>query len=326
MSAKTLLKTKVEHKNILVECFSSMQSRDGEPLREKTISNYVQKINKICFLCTGKPFDGCFKFLDKPQVVCQTLEKSGLKSLKDYITPAVRLLRSKGWIDEQLKPYLEYMKDFKEKEYSVRKDNVATKSEIENYTPLDVIQAKIKGFNPSTSDELLYKTILSLYFMGDSTSLVPRNNLQDFKLCNASKKPKSLNDSFNYFTIQNGVPKSVIMNRYKTQNLYGRQKFELSPFQSEILTSYLKSSERQLGDFAFQKNSREMTDQEMSELLKRASLCILDKSMNVDLARKINALAYAMEGLHTINQDETQARRFLHSTAQQREYVKVNLA
>lgn len=324
MSAKTLLKTKVEHKTALFDCFNSLQSRDGEPLREKTILNYVQKINKLCFICTDKPFDGCFKFLDNPIHVCHALEKSGLKSLKDYITPAIRLLRSIGWSDEKLKPYLEYMKDFKEKEYSVRKDNVASKSEIENYTPLEVIQSKIKAFNPSTSDELLYKTVLSLYFMGDEQSLVPRNNLQDFKLCNSSKKSKDLNENFNYFTLLKGTPKSIIMNRYKTQHLYGRQKFELSHFQAEILSCYFTSANRQLGDFAFQKNSREMTDQEMSELIKRASLCILGKSMNVDLARKINALSYALGGLHTINQDEQQARKFLHSISQQREYVKVN--
>ena len=113
------------------------------------------------------------------------------------------------------------------------------------------------------------------------------------------------------------------MNRYKSQATYGRQKFSLSPFQQDVLKAYLHQFGKKAGDFAFSLEQGEpYSYNQFGEVLKKATSELLGKPMNVDLIRKIIATDYWKDGLHSISDDERQARRFQHSVGQNREYVK----
>lgn len=310
----------------LKNTFTRLKTKGEKELRPTTIENYVQKINRLAVLMTGKGYDGDNSFLMNPERLADALDKADLKSKKDYITPVVRLLRHLGVSADNVEMYQKRMKSFKETEYTSRKQNKATKTEIENALPLPEVEDLIKKFKPKTNADLLYKAIVSMYFMGDKDSLVPRNNLPDFKLVSSTKKVKDMNPEFNYFVVKDGSPLGVIMNRYKSQATYGRQKFTLSPFQQDVLTEYFKHFGKKPGDFAFsQEQGEPYTYAQFSEILRKATEQVLGKPMNVDLIRKIIATDYWKDGLHSIADDERQARRFLHSVAQNREYVKREL-
>ena len=310
----------------LKNTFTHLKTKGEKELRPSTIENYVQKINRLAVLMTGKGYDGDNSFLMNPERLADALDKADLKSKKDYITPVVRLLRHLGVSADNVEMYQKRMKAFKETEYNKRKENKATKSEIENSLPLPEVQDKIKKFKPKTNTDLLYKAIVSMYFMGEKDSLVPRNNLPDFKLVSSTKKVKDMNPEFNYFVVKDGVPIGVIMNRYKSQATYGRQKFTLSPFQQDVLSLYFQQFGRKAGDFAFSlEQGVPYSYVQFAELLKKATSEVLGKPMNVDLIRKIIATDYWKDGLHSIADDERQARRFLHSVSQNREYVKREL-
>jgi len=307
----------------LKNTFTNLKTKGEKELRPTTIDNYVQKINRLAVLMTGKGYSGDNSFLMNPEKLADALDKADLKSKKDYITPVVRLLRHLGVSADNVEMYQKRMKSFKESEYNKRKENRATKAEIQNSLPLDEIVNLITDYKPKTHTDLLYKAIVSMYFMGDKDSLVPRNNLPDFKLVSSTKKVKDMNPEFNYFVVKDGVPLGVIMNRYKSQATYGRQKFTLSPFQQEVMNQYFHQFAKKPGEFAFSLENNEMISyNQFSDLLKKATTAILGKPMNVDLIRKIIATDYWKDGLHSIADDERQARRFLHSVAQNREYVK----
>lgn len=310
----------------LKNTFTRLKTKGEQELRPTTIENYVQKINRLAVLMTGKGYDGDNSFLMNPERLADALDKADLKSKKDYITPVVRLLRHLGVSADNVEMYQKRMKSFKESEYSLRKENRATKSEIQNAMPLPEVEDLIKKFKPKTNADLLYKAIVSIYFMGDKDSLVPRNNLPDFKLVSSNRKVKDMNPEFNYFVVRDGTPIGVIMNRYKSQATYGRQKFSLSPFQQDVLKQYFHTFGKKAGEFAFsQEQGEPFSYPQFSDVLRKATTEVLGKPMNVDLIRKIIATDYWKDGLHSISEDERQARRFLHSVAQNREYVKREL-
>ena len=307
----------------LKNTFNTLKTKGEKELRPTTIDNYIQKINRLAVLMTGKGYDGDNSFLMNPEKLADSLDKADLKSKKDYITPVVRLLRHLGVSADNVEMYQKRMKAFKESEYDKRKENKASKSELENAIPLPEIWDMIKEYKPKNHAQLLYKAIVSMYFMGDKDSLVPRNNLPDFKLVSSTKKVKDMNPEFNYFVMRDGTPIGVIMNRYKSQATYGRQKFSLSPFQQDVLKAYLHQFGKKAGDFAFSLEQGEpYSYNQFGEVLKKATSEVLGKPMNVDLIRKIIATDYWKDGLHSIADDERQARRFLHHTSTNREYVK----
>ena len=307
----------------LKNTFNTLKTKGEKELRPTTIDNYIQKINRLAVLMTGKGYDGDNSFLMNPEKLADSLDKADLKSKKDYITPVVRLLRHLGVSADNVEMYQKRMKAFKESEYDKRKENKASKSELENAIPLPEIWDMIKEYKPKNHAQLLYKAIVSMYFMGGKDSLVPRNNLPDFKLVSSTKKVKDMNPEFNYFVMRDGTPIGVIMNRYKSQATYGRQKFSLSPFQQDVLKQYFHTFGKKAGDFAFSLEQGEpYSYNQFGEVLKKATSELLGKPMNVDLIRKIIATDYWKDGLHSISDDERQARRFQHSVGQNREYVK----
>ena len=310
----------------LKNTFMHLKTKGEKELRPSTIENYVQKINRLAVLMTNKGYDGDNSFLMNPEKLADALDKADLKSKKDYITPVVRLLKHLGVSDDNVEMYQKRMKAFKETEYNKRKENRATESEIENAMPLSEIVDLIEKFKPKMDTQLFYKAIVTMYFMGGQDSLVPRNNLPDFKLVSSTKKVKDMNPEFNYFIVKDNFPLGVIMNRYKSQAAYGRQKFTLTEFQQSVLKKYFDHFGKKPGDFAFSQEQGEPYNyNQFSDVLKKATSEILGKPMNVDLIRKIIATDYWKDGLHSIAEDERQARRFLHSVAQNREYVKREL-
>ena len=326
---------KMIHNNLdaldeLRKTFSKLSTKGELPLRPATIDNYTQKINRLNILMTGKAYDGIenIEWAKKPDELVDTLEKSDLKSKKDYITPIIRLLQHLQVpnFDKIKEAYQKKMKSFKEHEYSGRKDNLSSENEKANFIPLKEIQRKIDEYKPKDDMEIIYKLIVSLYFMGDDGTVVPRNNLPDMKFVSSKKKINEMNPEFNYFVIdKEGNPIGVIMNRYKTQSTYGRQKFTFSKAQKEILKQYIRAYGKKTGDFVFvDKNNQPFSYSNFNDLLLQSMEKVLGKRINIDLIRKIIITDYYSKGLHSINEDENFHRRFLHSTNVGREYIKTD--
>jgi hypothetical protein len=311
----------------LKETFTKFSTRSEKPLRPTTIENYVQKINRIAILMTGQGYNGDNTFLQDASKVGRAISESDLKSKKDYVTPISRLLRHLNVPSGTIEEYQKTMKTFKEEEYKGRRDNQATDKELGNYIPLDEIKAKIEEYKPNDDMQLIYKLIASMYFMGDSESLVPRNNLPDFKLVSSKKKPKELNKEFNFLVMKGDEPIGIVMNRYKTQSTYGQQKFVLSPFQKRMLTEYIKLYGKKPGDFLFtDKNDNPFSYSNFNDLILQSMKAVLSRPINIDLIRKILITDYYKNGLHSINENEAFHRRFLHSANVGAEYVKTNFS
>ena len=306
----------------LIDLFKSMNSRSGIPLRDLSIKSYVQKINALSKLCFDRKFEeGDLKyFLENQEKVIEKIKTSDLKSKKDYITPVVKLL----FLIYNVKDlkYQDAMASFKTDEMALRKQNVASKSEVERSLPLEVIMERLQDFKCETPKDYMYKAIVSLYF-GDDKTCVFRNDLPLMKLANSRKKVNSLNPEFNYITMRENHPIGVLMCRYKTQNTFGKAKFPLCPSQQTDLLEYFKNYNKECGDYAFTvERDIPYTKQRFLEVVMKATLRVLQTPLNVDLIRKIIATHYYQTPLRTMAQDESNASRFLHSVTTNREYCK----
>lgn len=311
----------------LREMFSKLTTKSDKPLRPASIENYVQKINRLAVLMTGKPYSGENKFLENADKVAESIAESDLKSKKDYVTPVIRLLKHLGVTANDIETYQKKMKVFKDNEYQGRRDNKAGTKEKQNYIPLDEIRKKVEEYKPKDDMELIYKLIVSMYFMGDSDSLVPRNNLPDFKLVSSKKKVKEMNPEWNFLVVKDDEPIGIVMNRYKTQTTYGTQKFVPSPFQKSMLKQYIKLYGKKPGDFLFtDKNDKPFSYGNFNDLLLQSMKAVLGKPINIDLIRKILITDWYKQGVHSINENEAFHRRFLHSASVGQEYVKTDFS
>ena len=322
----TIIHNHLDALDKLKDIFTKLSTKSEKPLRPTTVDNYIQKINRIAILMTGQGYNGDTTFLNDPAKVSEAINNSTLKSKKDYLTPITRLLKHLDVPASVVEAYQKKMKTFKEEEYSTRKDNLASSNELDNYVSIEDIRKRFDEYKPKDDMELIYKLIVSLYFMGDKESLVPRNNLPDMKLVSSTKKVKDMNPEWNYIVIdKDGNPMGIIMNRYKTQHTYGRQKFLFSQVQKHLMKQYLKAYGKKAGDWLFvDKAGNPFKYSNFNDLILTSMDKVLGKPINIDLVRKILITDYYRKGLHSINEDEAFHHRFLHSVSVGKEYTKVN--
>ena len=315
----------------LKKIFINMTSKNGAKLKPLTINNYLKKLEKMNIMMTGRMYDGNDKWMMEPEKVIKKLKDSGLKSLKDYISPIVRYLKHKEADEAIIKKYNEVMTDLKDKEDHIRKDNKATEKEKANAMQLEEIAAKIKKYDVLTNgkvDEkkLLYKVITCLYFCNE---LIARNNYYTMKIANANKRNKDLNPNYNYLLVDGTTPKSFVMLNYKTSGTYGLQKFQITNKElRDILKLYLEYNEKKPGDVLFTNSQgAEYRPSTFLDLIGKSTLEVLGRRMNVDLIRKIHITSFYMSnnGLHSENEIEAFAKRLLHNKDKSVEYKKIDL-
>jgi hypothetical protein len=312
----------------LRKIFQNMPSKAGEPLKPLTINNYIKKFNKVNEIMTGHEFDGDLSWISQPERVLSKLRESGLKSLKDYISPIVRLLRLKNGNEDIIKRYNDEMTDFKSKEDHVRKENKASEKEKTNAMELADIYDKIKNYKIDIEKpdikKITYKLIVCLYFCND---LIARNDYYKMKIASSNKKNKDLNEKYNYLFVDGNNPKSIVMVNYKTSGTYGIQKYPITnPELKHVLTLYLNITNKKAGDFLFTTNDNlEYRPTTFNDLILRSMKEVLGKPINIDLIRKIHITTFYRDGLHSENEIESFSRRLLHSKEKGTEYKKVDL-
>lgn len=318
-------KNNIDALESLKKTFEVLESRHGKPLSPVTIKNYVAKINKLSCLVLDHAFDGDLKWLNSPDKVIAVLQKSNATGLKDFISPIVRLLKTKNELDPQiLEAYQKAMTSFKNDEYGLRKKNKSSDKEIERSISLPDIIEKINKYQPKTKIELTYLLVCKLYFQG---SVVFRNDLSCMKLVSNSKKLKDMNSSHNYITIDKaGVPVSVILKNYKSSATYGTQKFPITNELKGCLAEYLKMTGKQAGDFLFSKSETVPYNKDtVRALLEKSTEAVLGKALNINLIRKIQITDFLRHGPHSIEASEIDAKRYLHSVNQHSEYLGLGL-
>jgi len=72
--------------------FSKITSRTNEPLKQKTISTYIQRIKTINKLITGTEYNGNIEWINDADNVISKLGLSAFLSKKDYVTPLIHIL------------------------------------------------------------------------------------------------------------------------------------------------------------------------------------------------------------------------------------------
>ncbi len=311
---------------ILYNIFKNMTTKQDKPIRDITVKNYVDKLDRVCVLTTGHHFENPedFEFLNNHDSVKEALLKSKITNLKDMITPIVRLLKHLNISQELISKYNEDMKEFKDIEYDKRAKNLSSDQDKDNIFDLEEAKMKIVQFKPINGIQELYKVILSIYLCRDVDSMVPRNDLSIIKLVSSTKRIRDLNQNYNYLQIKEGIPSSFIMLNYKTCGVYGPLKFNVSSAQKEILFKFIKS--KQNGDFLFTLDNRELDKEKMAELIKQAGKSILNvPNLTIDRIRRTIATNFWKDGLHNFESEQLNSRNFMHSTKINREYVRRDL-
>ena len=330
---KVCLESDPEQMAKLREVFEKdIKNKSSQALRPITINNYLQKINKLSLLITGKCFQGDLSFLLDPNNVLKKLESSGLKSLKDYATPIVKLLKHYNHKNDIIEQYQKGMAKFKQDEDKLRSENIASDKQVDNAMPLDEIMQKIKDFQPKTAEDLFYKLIMQFYF--SKTGLIPRNNLPFIKIASDKKKTNELNKEYNYLIVDKDMnPKKIVMQRFKNDTKYiakmngARPTFPVDNELAKILKEYLFANDKHTGDLLFTMNSTQepYKPSNFLNVIGNASERIIGKRLTVDLIRSIWITSHFSSGLKSIRENEDLAKRMLNSTAVQQEYIKKNL-
>jgi hypothetical protein len=308
----------------LKEQFKAMGSKHGQPLSQISVSNYTSKLNKLATIVLGHGWNGKVDWLQNPAKVISALEKSDIKSKKDFISPVVKILKdipsTKSDIIEQ---YQKAMASFKDGEQADRNKNKSTKKEKENFMSYPEVLEKIQSFNPTDDMSLIYKLICAMYYQN---TLVPRNDLPNMKFVNSSKKAKDLNPEFNYITLKGGIPQDIIMQHYKSRNTYGKQKFEITEPVRKLLIAYMDLYKKKPGDFLFvMRDGQPFKKSNFLNLIGNATEAVIGKRQNVDLIRKIQITHYYSTHVKSIEEDIQDARRYLHGTSMHKEYLKTDL-
>jgi hypothetical protein len=73
----------------------------------------------------------------------------------------------------------------------------------------------------------------------------------DFQLKIVDKITDTKDKQFNYIVMYAGKPSKVIMNNYKTKNLYGTIQVNVSKATSKLLRNYVKNNNLNMGDYLF---------------------------------------------------------------------------
>lgn len=316
----------------LRQIFSKMKSKTGNPLSKITINGYVAKINKLSILMLGHGWNGDMKFLLKTDLIIKKIDDSEMKSKKDYLSPVIKLLQYYGENDKSIKTVNDKMANYKQHEDNNRNDNIATHKEKNNALTLKEINEKLNNYSITQNDNinkthLLNKLIVSLYF---DNELIARNNYWNMKIASISKKNKDFNNNYNYLILdRNRKPIQFVMLNYKTDNKYGIQKFNITNKRLiDLLTEYINTFNKAPGEFLFtDNNGNEYTANSFNKVLLNSMYNVLNKSLNIDLIRKIHITEFMRgnSGLVSENEKRDFARRFLHSPDKQKEYVKIDL-
>jgi len=319
------------HKDTLTaleKLFSSMESKSGKPLSKLTISTYIAKIQRLYATCTGKVLDvnslTDLKWLSDPENVIKCLRASGLNSLKDYVSPIVRLLKFNGVETGVIERYSKLLSGLKAEEDVVRSKNIVKKGTLEKFIPFPQIKATlekmIKNIKNIDDEKLVELLICVFYYLSD---LVPRNDLNIIKL-KAKDKVNKATPEFNYISTQKVgdklIPVGLVWNNYKTREFYKQQKFGITKDLSIVLTEYLRRWKKANDDFLLtDKNNNPFTKANMADLLAQSTKSILGVAQRVNLIRR-TIISDFKDTPHTIQEEDAFARKFLHSTNKQREY------
>lgn len=310
---------------------ASAPARNGKPLRDSTIGAYLAKLQRVAILATGAPLTDDFSWLKNYDDVIKALTRSGLGVLKDYLSPVCRILPH-VFPDEKelLEKYRKQMAKWSDENLEERKKNEPTDKEASLFVPLPELQKRIRTFDVKDDMDLVSLVIVSMYLMGGRDSLVPRNNLAEFRIASSKKKVKDLNKDFNYLVcdVSNDMkPVGVIMQRYKNEEKWGRQKFGLSDFQRDVLHRYIREWKKQAGDTLFvNRNGQPFKVDTFRDLIEQATKRVVGTPLNVNLLRKIVVSDFYARGPHSIQDEEAFHRRLLHTPEMGRTYMKVSFA
>lgn len=305
------------------------KTTDMKPLAKSTVQNYVHKINRVATLVEGMGYTGKPEFLLRFDDVKDKLLNSGLDSLKDYVTPIVKLMRYYDMDVSIISKYQKLLSELKIEETKKRGENLATKKQEMNNLPLDEINKCIDDYTPNDETELVYKMLCMMYFQNDNYT--PRlEDIPLMKLVNVKKRMGDMNKDYNYITTNgnNGrlQVREIVLNNYKTKNTYGMVRFPIPQNVAHIMNRYLLEYGKQNGDYFILNSKNEpYLIQTFSHLLENSTEAIIGKKMTVNLIRRIKISAYYNSGAKTINEEEAEAKKYLHSSALHRQYLSVNL-
>lgn len=321
----------------LSQIFLGMSSKKEKPLSAASIKSYISKLNRISMMMTKKPFEN-YNFLLEPEDVINEIDKSPLKSKKDYYAAISKYLKFKNVDTKILNAYSKAMNTSKESEKLIRNDNLAKPEDIKktNNMSLKDIQSKIKNYSIMDDkgiiddNKLINKLITSFYFMNFENGLpilVPRNDLIDIKLVSSMKAKKPLSPEYNYLVMDGYMPTKIIMNKYKTNATYGKQSFKISPELTNILKEYIKEYKKQNGDYLFlMRDNKPFKSNNFSNIIELAMKDVLNTPIGIDLIRQIVlSNVYNSNPLMSINEKEQVARALLHSPNVSQEYLRKDL-
>jgi hypothetical protein len=302
----------------LRKLFKKAITPQGLSLSDTTIRNYISKLNTVSKLVTKKDYNN-YKFLLQPKKVFEALNKSPLKSVKDYYSPIINLLELVRANKDIIKKYQDELIKKAETEYEEREQNILTKTEKERLLTMKEINERYNDFKVNTPADLMDKLIVAFYFKND---LIPRNNLSKIKITTSDK---NLNDEYNYLFVDKDLkPKELIMLNYKTRNTYGEQRFQITKELSTLLIEYMKVFNKENGDFLFSTESGyEIKDNSFLYVIKKAMEEVLKSPLNIDLIRSILINDFYTGKPKSIQQKKDFARRLLHSPLVSQEYVFV---
>jgi len=149
------------------------------------------------------------------------------------------------------------------------------------------------------------------------------------RLVNTKKKMSTVSKDFNYITTtgDNGnlKAKEIIMNNYKTKETYGQQRFPIKDKVAKIINMYLSEFKKQNGDYLLMNSKNEpYLIQTFSALLADATNTIIGKPLNVDTIRRLKITDFYRSGVPSINEEEDNARQYLHNSQTHKQYLTLN--
>lgn len=214
---------------------------------------------------------------------------------------------------------------FKEQHEEIRKDNALSDNEKKNYLTWTDVADVLENKTKKSKLTLFERAILSMYIY------MPPRRVSDYQMMyivdkslSKNKNLGALSNTKNYLVCSvkpTGLqPESVIINKYKTDKLYGQYKHDLPDMTKDFLREYLRNNSLKDGDVLFP-NLTGNEEKEFSGVISAAFKKVYDRGPSVNLLRR-SFITYSMKTgkLNTTRQKELIAKHMGHNIKTQQYY------
>ena len=170
-----------------------------------------------------------------------------------------------------------------------------------------------------------YKAIVGVYTLCDDSYVRRAWDYSDMKI-EKLENEIILSDEYNYCLIDDGKPVKFVYNQYKTNRIYGRQKYFIPDKLSKVLSGYIEVADLKFGDALFGKlgTNNHYTPSSFASLVADVFHKLYSVKLHINVIRHSRISTFLKQPNLTYEDKEIFAEKCAHSMLTSSLYLRVD--